>query len=148
MKIIKKMYFCPVCGYEDDKSTNHYGEIYSGCKNCKNVVLYCKERECNKIPESKCRIIFYHFDLNKEGQEREYNKLEEELFKKGYNKFDTLDEYSAYKALKEYNNKTTNIYNIKQFDNQYISDIGRIFNWYEYIWDNKKIKDGYYLEFE
>lgn len=146
MKVTKKEYYCPVCGKTEMVSTNHYGEIYSGCKSCGNSVLYCAEGEGKGKPDGKCKIVFYHFNLDNEFEREQYKQLRNNLSNKGYRKFDTYEKYQSYKAFKEHDGREVNVYKKDQFDNQYVSDIGRIFDWYEYIWDNKNVIDGYYLE--
>ena len=37
------------------------------------------------------------------------------------------------------------VYNKDTFENQYITDKGRLFNWFEEVVPNKDIKVGYYL---
>jgi hypothetical protein len=145
-KITVKNYYCPACGNKEKHSTNHFGEIYSSCKKCKNTVLYCKDIEREK-PESECKIVFYKFCLEDTEQKNQYKQLKKALTAKGYKMFNALTTHSAFEALRQHNDETIGLYNVKQFDNQIVSTIGRVFYWYEAIWSNKKIKSGYYLEF-
>lgn len=147
-KITIKKYYCPTCGNEEKHSTNHYGEIYSGCKKCKNTVLYCVEPEVKREqPDSQCQIKFYSFNLERNNEKEGYEQLKKHLKGKGYKKFNSLITFSAFEAMKQHNGKAIGLYNIKQFDNQIVSTIGRVFYWYEAVWPNKKIKSGYYLDF-
>ena len=146
MKITNKLYYCPVCNNEENHSTNHFGEIYTSCRKCGNSVLYCKENvEKLSNPDKQAKIIFYHFNVEKENEKEAYFNLKTELKNKGYKIFNVITEYKSIQALKSHDQKIISIYDFTQFDNQYVTDIGRVFNWYEAVYPNKRIKEGYYL---
>lgn len=145
MKITVKTYYCPACGNEEQHSTNHYGEIYCHCKKCGNGVLYCKEVEQPK-PDGKCQINFYRFNIEDKTEADQYKNLKKQLTAKGYKVFDTFTTHSAFEAIRQHDGKNIDLFKVKQFDNQIVSSIGRVFYWFEAIWPNKKIKSGYYLE--
>jgi len=146
MKISNKVYYCPVCGNEENHSTNHYGEIYTSCRKCSNTGLYCKENPPTNHDKT-AQIVFYRFNLdNSEGVE--YTNLIREITKRGFSKFSCLIEWKTIQALKTHDRETVYLYNSTQFDNQYVSNIGRIFNWFEAAYPNRDIREGYYLIFE
>lgn len=148
MPITLKKYECPTCGQESNHSTNHYGEIYSGCKNCGASVLYCVESEGYAERESMTQnwvhIYFYRFDIGEECQKQAYKALKKTLESQGRKAFKS---YCTYKYMEELKSGAVlfKVYNKDTFENQYITDKGRLFNWFEEVVPNKDIKVGYYL---
>lgn len=146
-KVTWKEYYCPACGNKEKHQTNHYSEIYCMCKSCGNGVLYCSEVESPK-PEAECRLVKYYHNLEKPGEESKYREMERYLRGKGYDKFDAVIRYKELEAYQRHDGETIGLFNVEQFDNQIVSTIGRVFYWFEGIYPNKKIKTGYYLEFD
>lgn len=144
-KITNKEYYCPVCGWVGSFSTNHVEEIYIPCKGCNNNILYCKKGNLGEA-EGDCRIIFYKFDLSNLTERNEYNTLQKYLGSKYEKKFTAKEHYKTYRAIIKYNRSIILLYKMTQFKDQFVSSIGRVHVWKEYILDNKSIKCGYYLD--
>jgi len=147
-KISNKNYYCPTCGNKEIHQTNHFGEIYCHCKNCGNSPLYCSEQDTHKdLPFISATLRYYQYDLNNVSENKTYHELVKELKQRGYEVFAAIPyNFKQYKALKEHNDKKIKLYNPCQFDNQYVSDIGRVFKWKEAQYPNPRIKEGYYLD--
>jgi len=144
MKITRKKYYCPVCKNESDHQTNHNGEIYPRCKKCGAGVLYLKGQTLG-IPEAVKTLIYYCFNIENEKEKIQYQELKTKLKGLGYKIFSCIEKSEYMKYISKYHNTKINLFNIKQFDNQFISDIGRVFYWKEAYYPNKDIKEGYYL---
>lgn len=148
MKITLKNYKCFTCFEESKHSTNHYGEIYSGCKNCGGSVLYCVESEAyqerDSLPRKWVRIHFYRFDIGESAQAEAYKALKKTLESQGRKKFKSI---VSYKYLQELMQGAClfEVWSPDTFENQYITGRGRLFNWFEAYYPNKDIKQGYYL---
>ena len=158
MAITTKKYYCPVCENEENHSTNHYGEIYTRCRACGNSPMYCAENMEVRIPDAKAKIVFYRFNLNDYDENHKQNRIEyktlcEKLSKKYGGsttfscRFDVFMEHKGIKALEQHDQKIVDVYNRSQFESQYVTSLGRLHNWLEVIFPNKRIKVGYYLEF-
>lgn len=145
MKLQDRLYYCPVCGAERMINTNHDYETYSGCNVCKNTVMYCSEGD-NTFNDGSAVIRFYWFDISKEADRYQYEDLFIRLGHAGYKVFDNYNTFQAFEAQRKHDGETIGLRDIDQFDNQIVSSIGRVFYWFENIWDNKDIKSGYYLE--
>lgn len=156
-QISKKKYLCTFCKTEVFKETNHYNEIYSECKKCKNDILICIEdialnkrqdlEEANDIAFK--RIVFYEYDISLDKDYNEYQKLVTQLSNKNYNCFNVFDmKILRWDYFKQLDNKSLMIYKPNTFKNQYIGLGIRLHNWYERITFNSKLKIGYYLEDE
>ncbi len=143
-RVTSKEYYCPVCGNSETHSTNHYGEIYCECRVCMNNVLYCSEGDLGE-PEGECRVQFYRFNLEYEEDKEQYKELCKFLKETGYKKFDTSISHRALEELSKRDGKAINLYRVNAFERQFISDIGRLHEWFEAIFPNKKLKAGYFL---
>ena len=152
-QISKKKYLCTLCKKEVQKETNHYNEIYSQCKKCKNDILICIEdiaidnrNNCEDIAFK--RIIFYNYDTRIDEELKEYNKLLEYLKEKKYNIFSVFDQNSLrWEYFKELDNTLLKIFKPNTFKEQYIGEGYRLHNWYERILPSRlTLKIGYYLE--
>lgn len=149
-----KIYFCGVCGAEESVQTNHFGEIYTECKHCNNNILSCKEapkREHNAI----ATLHHYRFNLtDSETQNKKYQDLIDNLKEKGFKKhIDRAPFYmgqfsNKWNCLAEKNGQQFKIYDIDTFEDQYVSDGIRLYDWTEVQYLNKRIKEGYYLSIE
>jgi hypothetical protein len=149
MPITLKQYYCPTCGNQENHSTNHYGEIYCNCRKCGNSPLYCSEVNSHEgLPFLNATIHFYSFDIGTEEGARGYSELSrylnQDLDYKG-KKFAVLTQYKEWQAVKSHDGESIKLYNPDQFDNQFVSNIGRVFYWKEAVYPNRDIKDGYYL---
>lgn len=148
-KVSSKKYKCGICGQEQNVQTNHFGEIYSGCKNCSNTTLYCIEPEAQRIPDCTYVLKYYYFNI--ETQEKEYIDLVQKMKELNYKKWEDLcpfytgDFFKKWEYIKSFDSKEMNIYNPEQFEGPYISDGIRLHDWVECKLDNKRIKKGYYL---
>jgi hypothetical protein len=152
--ITVKLYRCPTCGHEEEHSTNHTGEIYCNCKACGNSPLYCAEVDpFEGRPFVTARLVCYRFTLEDDQQRKQYAELKSKLRQEhGYKVFASLD-YSpaghkhlfSFAAWREHDGETVRLYDPEQFTNQYVSNLGRVFDWKEAIYPNRKIKEGYYL---
>lgn len=148
MKVLNRDYQCPTCNAKSTVETNHIGEIYSGCKYCGNGVLYCIEPEAIKerdaLPYIETTLHYYRFSIHIESQKKEYLALRKVLTKQGLHVFDSLSmNTNSMKAYKDHG--VVKLYTGQVFDNQWISDVGRVHDWAETIYPNKDIKEGYYL---
>jgi len=147
-KYATRQYQCPVCDNIENHGTNHFGEIYCHCKKCGNSVLYCIEPEAIKEREqrntNKCVLHYYRFDISDKEQAAQYKEFCTRLAGLGLTKWDYISN-DRISEMQKFDGKELTIYDKGQFDNQYVSDAGRLFNWKEQIYPNKKIKNGYYL---
>jgi hypothetical protein len=146
--IKQREYYCPLCGNKEMHSTNHIGEIYSNCKVCGNDVLYCKDNEENLQVIKYAYLEKYEYNLEDIIQAKLYKLLERELKGIGYKKFPHRP--IKYREVEEYE-KIGPIPYIEIYEdlgNQYVTDRGRLHNWLEFTFDNKNIKEGYYLRFK
>lgn len=158
MKIARRLYYCPVCGNEEPHETNHTGEIYCNCRACGNSPLYCREGDGNAgRPFKLVTLRVYRFNLENPADRRDYNELREALSRRGLTCHKVLDHgfgrpagskyLFSFDAIAVHTGETFKVYDPEQFKGQYVSDIGRVHDWYETIYPNNKIKAGYWLEF-
>lgn len=149
MKYKLRNYYCPVCEYKEQHKTNHVEEIYCTCKRCGNSILYCEDAP-EKIPEKTCVLKSYFFDLNNPKESKEYFELVKKLKNEyHYELFDSVTTAKTLNAIKSHNGETIELYDVNQFKNQIVSNIGRVFYWYEgIVLGVKNKKSGYYLVFE
>lgn len=154
-QISKKRYFCTLCKTEVFKETNHYNEIYSPCKKCKNDILICIEdiaiNERKSLENSNDiafkRIVFYDYNIELDKDYDEYSKLMDYLNSKNYKCFSCFDTKSLrWEYFKKLDCTNLKIYKPNTFKNQYIGEGLRLHDWYERITFNNKLKIGYYLE--
>lgn len=150
-----KKYMCLVCGNVENHSTNHFGEIYCTCRKCKSMVLECMEETAinsrNTLEKVSAKIYFYEFNLKDIVQKEAYKNLCDSLKEKEYKKFHVLSEYSSWSAFQKTANDLNGKVEItkpKTFEGQFISNVGRIHNWYERCIPNKSLKIGYYIVHE
>jgi uncharacterized protein YlbG (UPF0298 family) len=154
MKISYKKYYCPLCGAESKQQTNHFGEIYSGCKKCGNTILYCKEPEALEIMEARKQVkaVFhtYRFEIDEVTQRLDYEELQKHLKHYfNYKMFDAITIGNSHTQLVEqrkWDGKEITIYDPLLFKGQYVSSIGRVHDWFEFIFPNARVKAGYWLE--
>lgn len=137
-----KTYVCGLCKQESQHSTNHNGEIYTPCKNCGNGSLYCKGFEPEGI-ETKVNV--YRFNIENKDELQAYKELKAKLKDNGMKLFDVYDshKFGYYDILRTA--KVAKVDFTYVFDNQWNTNLGRLHDWYESIYPNKKIKQGYYL---
>lgn len=140
-----KKYYCPLCGYAEMKNTNHYGEIYTPCKNCENRVLYCSEGTLGE-PEAECLLVTYEYNLTNPFERDQYLDMCCNL-QRTTAPYKARISFKMFEYLKMNHGRLIRLYNVKQFNQQYVSDIGRVHSWFETIWDNRNFKGGYYLDF-
>lgn len=89
----------------------------------------------------KTKIHTYRFDISQPDQAQEYEALCARL-KDGRHFFNVLAVHGEHKVnAGEITLETAFI-----FSDQWNSDKGRVFDWYEGIYPNKRIKDGHYLD--
>lgn len=146
--ITYKKYQCPVCKNIENHSTNHFGGIYVDCKNCGNNGLQCIEPEAIKAREGNATIKTilhqYLFNTSIAEEKKQYESLQSELKANGLKLFDCINSHN-----REYWDNLPGVIEIDTsyvFNNQWNSSAGRVFDWYEDIYQNKKIKRGYWLE--
>lgn len=153
MKIAKREYYCPMCKQKEMVSTNHQGEIYSPCKGCGSCVRYCAEIDSFAgLPYRTATFRAYRLFL--EGsylvpareQRMHYTDLTRHLTGKGYTVFKVLMTHAGSEVEKTYDGETVRLYHFDQWTDQFVSNIGRLHYWKEYVFPNKNIKAGYYLE--
>jgi len=139
-----KDYYCPVCNNIESHGTNHFGEIYSRCKNCDNSVLYCKSAE-RPEPDETFVFLTYRFNMEYKPERELYETLKEQMKNFGYEKFNVWGTHEHSVALQNHHGRHIGIFSPEKFESQYVSTIGRVHNWFEFIFPNKNIKTGYYL---
>lgn len=147
-----KKYKCLVCGNEENHSTNHFGEIYCACRKCKSRGMECVEETAinsrKTLEKVSATIVFFEFDVKDPIQKEAYKIVCNHLKEKEYEKFHVLSEYSFWsafqKTVKESNGKVE-ITEPNTFKDQFVSNVGRIHNWYERCIPNKSLKIGYYI---
>lgn len=142
-----KMYYCPACKHQENHGTNHYGEIYCLCKRCGNSPLYCRDVDEFKDSELKeVTLHCYYYDISKYEESIQYRNFEKDMRGLGYEIFQTASMDGKQFVFKQYHLQKIKLYLPFQWDNQYVSNIGRVFNWREMVYENKSIKEGYFLE--
>lgn len=147
----RKKYECTTCKTVKLVETSHFGEIYNPCKKCGQHNWFCIEdialEHRSQLPQVKVQFYTYRFDLNNTHQLVQYKELEEKMSLLKYNKWDFYVDSmkNPFEYWRQYSNKEVTIYKPNTFDNQFISEIGRIHNWAEAIYPNKFIKEGYYI---
>jgi hypothetical protein len=146
--ISNKQYQCLVCKNIETHSTNHFGDIYCSCRKCGNSGLSCIEPEAveaaKQISTIETRLHKYSYDISDPTQQNEYKSLCKELKRKGLKLFDSINshKWEYWQNLP----KTVLVETDYVFDNQWNSTAGRVMDWAEDIYPNKKIKRGYWLE--
>lgn len=153
MEYKQRLYGCPVCGWQKEIGTNHTGEIYVECGNCRNSPLYFAEKDMNAGREYGLAVLhYYRYDLSDEVSDAPaYRELRARLKAQGFKVWKEPDR-TPYKpgadvrAYERHNGATVRLYDPAQFDNQYVSNLGRLHQWKEATYLNKKIKEGYWLE--
>lgn len=143
-----KNYFCPLCKSVEEHSTNHFGEIYCRCKTCGRSLLYFEGEKFEGCNKSVFKLVYYYLNLENEHDAIEYELIENNCKTLGYKKW--KNHFYTFTKIKQMDmfrlrSGDVNVYNKDTFDNQYISDLGRIFDWEEMVYPNKRIKEGYYL---
>ena len=143
MKIELRDYVCPMCLTESQHSTNHEGEIYCGCKKCGSSVLYFKGANTPFVPMFTLKK--YRFDWGKPQERDAYLKMVSERGKAKKFKVNVLPRNSTlfFDSLKE--NEIINVFNPNEFTGQYITNKGRLHDWFEASYPNADILEGYYL---
>jgi hypothetical protein len=140
-------YYCPACGNNEDHGTNHIREIYCNCKNCGNSLLYCAFASFENEPFEEAKMFAYRYSIDKPEDARNYALLCAKLRNKGYKLFDTIAINSlTMKAMCEHAGEVIQLYKVDQFDNQFVSNIGRVHYWAEAIYPNRNVKEGYWIE--
>lgn len=144
-----KKYICPLCKSVEEHSTNHFREIYCTCKTCGRSCLYFEGEKFEGRNKSVFNLVYYYLNLENEHDAEEYYQIEglckQHLgYKKWKNHFYTFKKIKQMDMFKSYGG-FVNVYDKDTFDNQYISDIGRIFDWEEMVYPNRRIKEGYYI---
>lgn len=150
-KIANRAYYCPTCGNREVHATNHTGEIYCECRACGNSPLYCAEVDVFEGRTYRTAVIhFYEYQTYAENygnQKTRYSNLVQDLNTRGYHRFHAITSYRSYTAMKSHDGETVRLYDPDQFPaDQYVSNIGRLHQWFEAAWDNRYIRSGYWLD--
>lgn len=147
MKVASRLYYCPVCLHQQKHDTNHQDEIYCPCRVCSNSPLYCAEVDSNANRPYRTAVIrFYDCDMSTPEGNAEYKAIEGKLIASGYKMFNVYIKHEAFAALNRHNGESVKLFDPDQFEDQYVSTIGRLHEWFQAAWDNWQIKTGYYLE--
>lgn len=151
LKIASRLYRCPMCGNLENHSTNHEGEIYCNCKACGNMPLYFAGRDIHADMKFKEVVMHcYSFGSCVPQQQdpnlADYADLELLMKLRGYKKFAVATEYRQWTAIREHDGKTVKLYLPFQWADQFVTNIGRLHQWWEAVFPNKEIHNGYYLE--
>lgn len=156
VKISYKKYKCTVCGHEEEIQTNHYGDVYSACKDCgDSSSMACNEPEAIEYrkhrPQTTAIMVCYYYDLEIDAQRHQYEELVEELKKYGYGSPSPTRYNYHGKGHKHsvcrlgHHLQPVTIYDPNQFYRQYVTDKGRLYPWAEYEFPNKRLAQGYFL---
>lgn len=141
LKVAVRDYVCPVCGNEEEHSTNHEGEIYCNCKKCGNMGLYFKQDSRQFVPMFS--LTYYRLDVGNPQEEAEYKEIVKKMDSKCFNVL--VNPRSTFlDHLK--NKKVISVHEPKTFDDQFITDSGRLHKWFEAVYPNRDIKEGYFLQ--
>ena len=150
LEIKTRNYYCPACGWEHSTTTNHDWEIYSGCKHCSNNVLYPVDDKRDFKPTFE--LVCYNYDISDSKNNDEYTALKNYLHSDlWYEKnsihvpFYASPVHEYKKAIFEHDGEVVYVANVEEFEDQYVTNLWRLFNWMEFNWDNKKIKTWFYL---
>ena len=143
-----KKYQCQVCKNIEEHQTNHFGGIYVNCKNCGHNGLSCIEPEAIEATKNNPVIVTklhkYRYDISDKEQSEEYKALHKRLKAAGFKFFNVWE--TANHIYFDNLPDTIAIDISYVFDDQWNSNAGRVHDWYESIYPNKKIKNGYWLE--
>lgn len=145
MKISKKKYICLACNNITEHETNHEGEIYCQCKKCGNLGLH-PQSKLHLFEESEDFAIFHFYRFNIDEEKHKYLELCNFLSSLNYKNFNTLYNFELTNLWQEWDNSKIKILNVNQFEDQYVTNKGRLHQWSEVIFPNRKIKKGYYLD--
>lgn len=147
MAITNKDYYCPTCGNEETHSTNHHGEIYCRCLKCGAGTLYCKEETFKGREYVNARMCRYRYNLENKHERAAYAAMLDSLAASGVRCFGVLETPQTAKAeLSHAGGVFLRLYKPFLWEGQYVSNVGRLHAWKEYIYPNKNIKEGYFLE--
>lgn len=141
LKVESREYVCPACGNLESHSTNHTGEIYCGCKKCGNGVLYYKDDSREFTP--MFRVHKYYLNLEKIQDLQEYERICKQ--QEGVKLFNVHVSPRSSFLDKITENEIISVYQAESFENQFITNKGRLHTWFEAIYPNRRIKQGYYL---
>jgi hypothetical protein len=145
LKIASRKYFCPTCGNEEMHSTNHQGEIYCHCKKCHSSPLYCAEIDAHAgLPFRTAVLHCYRFYLENEDERQAYHALRAQL--EGVHCHEVLMLGGEFAAESKHDGKTVKLFNPETWPDQFVSDIGRLHRWKQYVVENPRVKMGYWLE--
>jgi hypothetical protein len=127
-EISEKIYFCPLCGHEEKHNTNHYGEIYTVCPNCKSIGLYCKG--VTRLVVAIGFFTFYEFrNLDEDKDQIEaYKQFVHFNRMCGVSKniFQEQRSSIAINIYREHAGTEIDVYEIMRGSNQYSTKIGRL----------------------
>ena len=146
-----KPYRCPACSWTTSIQTNHDSEVYSGCKNCHSMILYCDSETAiearSEFKFIQTRLKQYRFDIEYDADLLMYNALLGHLLVLKYEVFrwSGKQNHEYWAGIGGTNYSLTRLYTHQIFDDQWITDRGRLRDWAEQIYPNKSIKHGYFL---
>lgn len=157
--VTKKMYFCPICGREEYKETNHFGDGVGSCrKGCGCNTLFCGESEANEARKQyAAKSVFIHpYYLRTDDYEEneQYKAIRAKLEAAGTPVWEEQivwaepDNKPHCRAVNHYLSDGSIIL-VKVWNNdwnhQFITNKGRMWTWHETSYPNPRIKEGYYL---
>lgn len=163
MQYESRAYMCPICEHRYKVGTNHIGEIYSLCPKCHTTnPQMCVEPEAlaqrETVPTAAAAVHYYRFDTRWPGGAILYHQLVRELKEKFEEKIfkqtapipahgsliKTVRQLGAYAP-----NHVFQVELMLHFTpgGQWITSTGlRLHDWHEFMYPNKDIKEGYYLD--
>jgi len=149
--IEKRKYMCPTCGTKTEVETNHWGEVYSGCKNCLAGILYCIEPiaidERNGWDKILVKVEHYRINVSTEEGYADYKVIEDRNKHLVCAAFINPQFSTRMKEIGKRSEGLITLYKPTQWKGQYVSSIGRLHDWEETIYPNEAIKEGYYIDF-
>jgi hypothetical protein len=153
--ITKKKYACPTCGWKYTTETNHFGEIYRHCSQCDSSVLYCLEPEAKELlvgrQVEEALLAYYYYDLTQPEDAKRYDLVLDYARDEKLNKWERFQNIGCrvshfFKAIRA-STRVVNVYDRIQFNDQFVTSLGRLHKWDEAVYPNKNIKEGYFLKF-
>lgn len=149
-------YYCPLCGTKSEQGTNHIGSIAVECKTCKHGTQYCDLPEAHEIRKSQviasALLTHYRYSMDNPEEKEAYEKMVSMLTSVNFEKLETEQGPYVFRWVdvnkyKEHEGKEISItYEFGGSPKQYVSSIGRVYDWEEFVYPNKNIKAGYYIE--
>lgn len=151
--MVMSTFICPLCKNNSKHDSTHPFEVFTTCNVCGNSILYNAEYDFNDVESIKAKFRYYRYELLVPKDLKEYSSLYLTL-----SKTRTLMKVKPTKLMyglhfywQRYSDSEIDIYQTiegtKSHKTQYVTSIGRLFNWYEHRTVNVHLRIGYWLDF-